>query len=125
MRKAGRTAEIQPPKAYLTGVFGHAGTWAPVKPRIPDDLSPVQQKAFLHQWAVEEHAARLQHNLVTRINLELGNRRWTHQKLAQEAGLSVVVIGRILRGEMTVTLRHIARMEIALRTSLTDLSPPR
>lgn len=55
----------------------------------------------------------------------MANRKWTQQKLAKEAGLSVEILGRILRGDMAATLRHFAHLEVALETHVFEEIPIR
>lgn len=110
--------DVQRPRDYLDGRFGHA-TREVLKAYTPPEVASVTEKIrHKRKWLSEQRAAIIQHRVALVVNQELANKDWAQDRLAREAGMSVDSINRVLRGQTPLTLRHVTRLEGALGIDL-------
>ena len=68
-----------------------------------------------------DHQSRL---LATRVREELARRRWSRQRLADKAGISISTLEKALAGQRPFTLATLIRLEGALGVSLRPAETP-
>lgn len=63
---------------------------------------------------IELAAAKIQHDLIIRARMRMVPRNHTHRTLAAATGLDASVLGKVLRGDRTLQLIHLAALERTL-----------